>query len=654
MRLHSVRMKVITVIIIALTIGISSLTFVNYFKAKQIIEQNVEDAALTLAENSGKMFGLWFDERRSYLRTIASMPDILLEGNNDVIVPYLNSINENSSKGDFESYFYADKEGNCIDSLGNMSQIKGTSYFAKVINEGAFVVCDPIVSKDSNEVVITLAYPIKKGDEIVGVIGSNAWGSKLIKRLTAIKVGETGCAFIIKNDGTTIFAPNESEIDTTIDSASEKVVKGEVGVIQTNIESIEYYLSYAPVNKTNWMLLTKAPVSEFTLKLRTLGINNLISGLFVSIIIILFLGIMLTKMVIHPIKKTTSLLKDIAEGEGDLTKRLEVKSNDEIGELSRYFNHFVEKLHFIVKEVKRNADMLPQNSYSLASTAEETSASINEVSRAIEELAMGASTQAKEASQGSERIAAFGNEIVVIKQAVQNAKTYYDHVNELSQEGLNTFNALSDKFGQSTETNKQVTAHVEQLTEKSISINQIVNAIQSVADQTNLLALNAAIEAARAGEAGRGFAVVADEIRKLAEQTAVSTKEIESIINEIQAEISITKDNVDQSNIIANENQAAVKETTEGFNKISQAIGKTSNEMDCLIQSIDCVDTEKKAILENIQGIVVIAEEAAASTEEVSASVEEQAATVETMANTAEELKQIAELLKEEMDKFKI
>ncbi len=407
-----------------------------------------------------------------------------------------------------------------------------------------------------------------------------------------------------------------------------------------------YYL--ADLSNGNSLLL--AVSNEILTDIRNITIFATVIALIILTSVLFFV----VNRQIKRLEKLNEALALISEGEGDLTKQINIESNDEIGELSRYFNKFLEKLRNIIENITQNADITAENANTLAVAAKETTSSISEVSKAVEELATGASEQASEASKSSEKLILFGSEINLMNQAVQNAKKHSDHMNQLSQEGLKTFNYLSDKFSQNTEINQQVTNNVEQLAEKSTSINQIVNAIQSVADQTNLLALNAAIEAARAGESGRGFAVVADEIRKLAEQTAVSTKEIETIINEIQKEISTTKNNMDHANALGSESQAAVKETIEGFNQIMQAIEETIAEIDDLIQSVQKVDSEKDVVIENIQGIAAIAQQSAASTEEVSASVEEQTATIETMAQTVEELKKIANLLKNEVNKFKI
>lgn len=380
----------------------------------------------------------------------------------------------------------------------------------------------------------------------------------------------------------------------------------------------------------------------------------LIIIIFVSILLSIILGIFISKAIIKPIKQTTVMLKDIAEGDGDLTKRLKIYSKDEIGILAGEFNNFIEKLHGIIKHVKGTAETTSEHANSIAVATEETAASVGEVSKAIEELASGASDQAKEATQSSQKIIHFGDEIASIATATDVIKEFTDDVQKVGNEGLNDINELSVKFNESNEITTLVSGNVESLADKSTSINQITNAIKAVADQTNLLALNAAIEAARAGEAGRGFAVVAEEIRKLAEQTTGSTKEIEEIITDIQKEISMTKGNMEKSNSISQESKKSFEKTFNAFNKIVDAVGDVIEEIDKLTGSISKLDNEKQGVIGNIEGIASIAEESAASTEEVSASVEEQSATIEDMARAAEELKQIANELNLAMGKFKL
>lgn len=374
----------------------------------------------------------------------------------------------------------------------------------------------------------------------------------------------------------------------------------------------------------------------------------------VSILLSIILGIFIAKAISNPIVQTTAMLKDIAEGDGDLTKRLKIYSRDEIGLLAGEFNKFIEKLHDIIKNVKESASITAGHANSIARATEETTTSVNEVARTIEELAGGATDQAKEASQSSEKIVKFGDEITAIVQASDLIKGFADDVQNVGKEGLNDINDLSVKFNQTHEITQLVNGNVESLAEKSTSINQITNAIKAVADQTNLLALNAAIEAARAGEAGKGFAVVADEIRKLAEQTTGSTKEIAGIIDDVQKEISITKGNVEDSNAISEESKVSFERTVQAFNGIVGAVEKTITEIEHLIHSINNVNQEKESVVNNIEGIAAIAQESAASTEEVAASVEEQSATIEDMAQAAENLKHIAGELEAEMDKFKI
>ena len=226
--------------------------------------------------------------------------------------------------------------------------------------------------------------------------------------------------------------------------------------------------------------------------------------------------------IFKPIVHTSEMLKDIAEGEGDLTKRLEIRSHDEIGELAKWFNLFVAKLQSIMSKI---ADATTQ----LASATEELSATSSQITVGTEKQ----SSQAEQIATSMEEMSATVIDIARnASEAAEAAKGATDKAGkggEIVKNTVEGMNRIADAVRQSAST-------IEALRSSSEQIGEIIGVIDEIADQTNLLALNAAIEAARAGEQGRGFAVVADEVRKLAERTTKATREIAEMIKSIQAD----------------------------------------------------------------------------------------------------------------------
>ena len=298
------------------------------------------------------------------------------------------------------------------------------------------------------------------------------------------------------------------------------------------------------------------------------------------------MGFLVTNSITTPLSRMLHMLKDIAEGEGDLTKRLSADRKDEFGELSRWFNRFVDNIHVIISQVAGNTSQVSAAANQLQSTAEQ-------IATAAEEVACQTTTVAT----ASEEMSATSNDI---SHNCSLASEISNRANQTATGGATVVQETLEGMQNIAERVQESARTVASLGARSDQIGAIVGTIEDIADQTNLLALNAAIEAARAGEQGRGFAVVADEVRALAERTTRATKEIGTMIRAIQ-----------------NETAGAVNSMENGVREVEKGMDSSRKSGDALQQIVDAIND----VSMQVHQIATAAEEQTAVTGEISSNI---------------------------------
>jgi methyl-accepting chemotaxis protein len=309
---------------------------------------------------------------------------------------------------------------------------------------------------------------------------------------------------------------------------------------------------------------------------------TLIAITLIATVLGIVVSVVIGRGTVGGIKKIVNRLKDIAQGEGDLTQRVDQDRKDELGDLGRWFNTFIERIHDVISEV--------------GAASHEVAGAATQIAASSEQMATGMGDQSTQVAQISSAVEQMSASVIEVASKSAEAANNAEDSGRVAQEGgrvvtetIQGMNGISDAVTASAES-------VAELGKRGEQIGQIIEVINDIADQTNLLALNAAIEAARAGEHGRGFAVVADEVRKLADRTTKATEEIGESITSIQTE---TGQAVERMNAGTEQVQVGVEKATLAGHSLEQIV-TGAQDVASMIQAIAAAAEEQSAAAEQV------------------------------------------------------
>ncbi|MGC9421456.1 MULTISPECIES: methyl-accepting chemotaxis protein [unclassified Vibrio] len=624
----TLKQKLIGSSLSAVLVMATALTWLSADQLKQQTHRGIVARAEALSSTAAKGISDWISIRKNIstaFNQYSSEPDV---------VPFLQQAR---NAGGFDDIFLGTSDGQMYRSHPERNRAdydpRARPWYKDAVSAGRQIITTAYQDAITKALLVTIAEPVRDNGQFVGVVGADVLIDQLITDVLSMDAGDKAYTMLIDTqDGNFLAHPNKAlllkpvaSLNKTLNMTALEQAAVRHQLLELTINGQETLFYFTPVPNTPWMFAVQMDkATEFAAH------RQLLTGLFATALIITIIVVLIVSWLVsflfRDLLRVSKALEEIAIGEGDLTQRLEPRSDDEVGRLAKNFNIFVGNMHHMVSQLSQISQSLSAQSQMTAAHAEERSARIrmqqdevNMVATAINEMA--AATQ--EIANNSENTAQNSSEAV---DACSHGAT------QVSQT-QNSIHSLAQEVQVATDV-------IQELEEHGNQISTILSTIQGIAEQTNLLALNAAIEAARAGEQGRGFAVVADEVRVLSQRTHASTQEIQNMIEMLQSTTGKAVSIMNDSRRLADTSVDDANSAAASLMQIHQAVENISDMATQIASAAEEQASVTSEITRNTVGIRDASNDLAQEAHEA--------------ASQAAELSQLSYQLDEEIRRFKL
>ncbi len=522
----------------------------------------------------------------------------------------------------------------------------------------ALVFTDAYLDKVTNKWAISIAQPIKSdGGEFYGVMAADILLDTITAKISAQKFGETGYAMLLDSKGNIIAHKDASLLNTDIHTIkgleiiAEKMISQESGYEKYTYNGIDKIMVFTKLPSTSWIIATTINQNEAFAEVVQSRISFAIVILIVCVVVLLICFIAAGRIT-KPIKNLTAEAQKIANG--DLRVDITPAGSKEIKDLSEAFRKMAVNIGKLVGDIGNAANRVDHSSGEISVITDNTKMISEEIAKTSHELALGANNQAESVAGGADMVVSMSQVIARVAQSSQDSQNLIMDVNDSVNDGMKALEKQQNLMLQNSDSTEKVGHAISQLDDKASEIQKIVSVIGEIADQTNLLALNAAIEAARAGEQGKGFAVVADEVRKLAEQSASSSNDIEILLKDILEKTVKSVEDVNEVQQIVRDQKESLEETRVLYSKIQDAVKSIVEKTISISAETLQVQQKSEQVSMTMGDIAAITEESAAATEEVAAATSEQSTSLGNISREVAQMVIEAKALMEAISTFRV
>ena len=533
----------------------------------------------------------------------------------------------------------------------------GRAWYKDAAGSQDVMISKIYLTKTDHKPVVSFSSAFRQNGQVAGVAGFDLSLDAVKDFVSAIKVGETGGAFLLNEDGNFISHKSKTIDDTILDQkenadAIKAFFKGKPTIASWSEDGTTMLFASAPVGDTGWVLVLEVPKSEILAPIMKMGAVVAVI-IILSIAMLISIILYITRSIATPITELGKIAEQVAEG--NLSHKFsDTDRQDEIGRLHQSFAKMSRNLHDLVQRSLKAADQLAVSSEELTSSAGQSANASQSAAEAVTHIAQSAQQQNDIVDRSIGSVNAMSDEMNQVVNVIHDVAASAAETHKATTEGQSGLHVAVEGMETINSSTAEVADAVNSLYEGSKRISEIVEMITQIASQTNLLALNAAIEAARAGESGKGFAVVAEEVRKLAEQSETAAQQITTLITENSSQIERTFSIMQQQKERVGEGVTQVNEAGKKFDRIAELVQGLSERVKSIETLTQRVRQGSAQTVSSVQEIKSASNDVRKEAENVSAVSEEQAASTQEIAAASQTLSQLAHDLKETVGRFHV